>query len=394
MASLPRVCIVGAGAAGLWSAIRLVEAGWTGAELTIIEPDPKQSDDHTWSYWVREAILPEEVDKRRFNRVEVQAGGQRTQHSCAPYWYESVRSSAFYAYAKEVLAKAEVRWRTGTVTALEEYADRKVQVESRITESGPSQTQDFDYVLDSRLPLIDVADPRYHSTLQHFGGRFVRFEAPVLDPDLAVFMDFIEVAGEVAFLYVLPQSPIEGLVEIAVFSKTVWDHNRYDDAIAAYIKERYTLNGDPVAYTVVESEYGVIPMTDQPLWRESSARIWKIGTAGGWVQPSSGYAFTRCARFATEIAEALSHANPTPWRPSAVQQVFNSTMLGYLIDRPDLAGSTFYELFERNGAPQTFSFLDEDSSVADTMRLMWNSPRRAFARRALGETARRLTGAK
>ncbi len=393
MAERPKVCIVGAGAAGLWCGIRLAERGWCGDELTIVEPDAKSADDHTWSYWLREPLLPAYVRKQTYDSVELAADGSRATFDCAPFWYESVRSSEFYAYAKQVLAKAGAKWVAGTATDVETYAGEKAHVRITTSEGGVTSV-DVDYVLDSRSPRIDVHDQRYLTTLQHFGGRFVRFASPVLDRSKAVFMDFAEVGGEVAFFYVLPQTESVGLIEIAVFSKAVWDHRRYDRALDAYMDERFRTAGLAVRYETLEAEYGVIPMTDQPLWRESTDRVWKVGTAGGWVQPSSGYAFTRCARFAAEVADGLLAARPRPWRPSALQQVFNSTMLGYIIDEPTRAGRTFFDLFERNGAARTFAFLDEASTAAETLRLMWRSPRRAFVPRAVGETARRLAGSK
>ncbi len=393
-ASRPKVCIVGAGAAGLWCAIRLVERGWGAGDLFVVEPDAKTGNDHTWSYWLREPLLPASVPKQTYGEVELAADGRRRSFATAPYWYESVRSSAFYAYAKDVLAKAGAHWITGTVTAVASYAAQKVEVSIRPNTTGAVHVLDVDYVLDSRPPVIDVRDARYLTTLQHFGGRFVRFASDVLDVDAAVFMDFVEADGEVAFFYVLPQSTTVGLVEMAVFGKVPWTHARYDRALDAYMEERFRKTGKAVAYDILEAEYGVIPMTDRPLWRDSEPRVWKIGTAGGWVQPSSGYAFTRSARFAGEVAAALSSDSPRPWRPSAVQQVFNSTMLGYIIDEPGVAGQVFFDLFARNGAARTFSFLDEGSAVSETLKLMWNSPKRAFVPRALTETARRLVGAK
>ena len=178
------------------------------------------------------------------------------------------------------------------------------------------------------------------------------------------------------------------IVELAVLSLEPWRPERYDAALDAYLADRYP----GVDLRVDEREYGVIPMTDAPLWRESTPRIWAIGTRGGWIQPSSGYAFARMARFAHEVAHALSRPTPRPWRPSPVQQIFNATMLRYVNERPGQAGRVFFDLFARNGAPRTFRFLDEDASLGETLALMWNSPRLPFAGLAVRETAARVTG--
>ena len=112
------------------------------------------------------------------------------------------------------------------------------------------------------------------------------------------------------------------------------------------------------------------------------------------MQPSSGYAFTRCARYATEVVRRLRDGATGGTYPGHVEQVFNSVMLAHSIEAPGRAGRTFLELFRRNGAAATFAFLDWELGVADTLRLMWRSPRGEFTRRALREVGvrvRRLT---
>ena len=387
----PSVCIAGAGAAGLWCGIRLVEAGWPGDRVTVVEPDDKTADDHTWSYWTRQDTVPASLVYTRYNRVEVAAEGERVDLPCRRYRYESIRSSAFYAYAKQVLAKAGVTWLQGRVVGLEEYGGEKVDVRVALGKGerlNDSQTLTVDYVLDGRPPRVDVAAPGYASTLQHFGGWFVETERDVFDSGLATLMDFVPVDGGVGFFYVLPKGPREALIELAIFSRDVWLHERYDAALAKYLQDRYDLaEGD---YALSEREYGVIPMTDQPLWAGATARVWKIGTAGGWVQPSSGYAFTRCAKYASEVARRLRAGATAGPYPGHVEQVFNSVMLAHSIEAPERAGRTFLELFRRNGADDTFAFLDWEAGLGKTARLMWRSPRGEFTRRALREVGVRV----
>ena len=382
----PHVLIAGAGAAGLWCGIRLVEAGWPGERITVVEPDAKSSDDHTWSYWTRRAIVPEDLVYTSYDRVEVAAEGERLDLATGDYRYESIRSSSFYAYAKQVLAQAGATWVRGRVVALEEFGGEKVDV--RVDTRSARHVYTVDYVLDSRPVDVDVTAPGYNSTLQHFGGWFVETSTDVFDPGLATLMDFVPTEGGVGFFYVLPKGPRQALIELAVFSTEVWAHARYDAALAAYLYDRYALG--PQDYGLREKEYGVIPMTDQPLWAGASARVWRVGTAGGWVQPSSGYAFTRCARYATEVARRLRAGATTGVYPGVVEQVFNSVMLAHSIESPERAGRTFLELFRRNGAAATFAFLDWELGAADTLRLMWRTPRGEFSRRALEAVVGRL----
>jgi len=380
----PSVVLVGGGAAGLWTAMRLLEAGWQGERLTIIEPSGKTEDDHTWGYWAHESLLPPEVEQSSYNLITLAAHGERATYVAAPFRYFSVRSSAFYAYAKQRLAEAGVVWVSDVATQI---TDNESHATVQLSQRKASIAAD--YALDSRPPSIDLQDKSYYSTLQHFGGWFVETHDNRFNPDEVVFMDFLELDKEVGFFYVIPYGARKALVQLAIFSKTPWPRDDYDSALSDYLTKRY-----PGAYRVIDWEYGAIPMTDAPLWSDSTHRVWRIGTRGGWVQPSSGYAFSRCARFGGEVADQLLQANPKPWKPSPVHQTFNSVMLGAVIDRPEMAGHLFLDLFQRNGVERVFSFLDEQSGVAETLKLMWQSPRTEFSRRAVTELAARIKGRK
>jgi len=380
----PRVVLVGAGAAGLWTAMALIEHGWSGDRVTLVEPSGKTENDKTYSYWAKASLLPSTVKQDVFSKIFVGNDGAHKTYELSDYRYYSLRSSHFYAHAKGVLAKAGIRW----ISQRAEHLNEGISNVEVIMDNGVSLSADF--VLDSRPPKVEVPSNRYNATLQHFGGWFVDMSSPVFDLEEVVLMNFVSVADGVAFFYVIPSSKTKALVEIAVFSEKPWTKSEYDERILAYIKENY--GNAPME--VAEKEYGIIPMTDQPLWKGSTKRVWNIGTRAGWVQPSSGYAFTRTARFANEVAEQLKQSDPFSWKPSAVQQVFNSVMLGYIIDNPSKAGKVFFDLFAKNGPTRTFDFLDEASDLGQTIQLMWSSPKGPFTIRAIKEGFARLNGSK
>jgi len=94
----------------LWTAISLLEEGWSGKQLTIIEPSGKTEDDRTWSYWAKTPLLSNVVVQRSYTKIALASDGKRQSYLLDEYKYFSMRSSSFYAYAKGVLAKAGVVW--------------------------------------------------------------------------------------------------------------------------------------------------------------------------------------------------------------------------------------------------------------------------------------------
>ncbi len=386
MRARPRIVIAGAGAAGLWTALSLIDAGWSGDDLCLVEPSAKDTDDRTWSYWAKAPLLPGGLELASFGNLRLRNAGRSIGLPTAPYSYYTLRSSAFYAYAKTRLAAVGVQWIRAAVTGFSE-SERCVRV---VLEGGGFL--EADYALDGRPLRSDLTLPHTNATLQHFGGWFVRTGTDTFEVGVATFMDFRPdpLSGGVLFFYLLPFSEREALVEVAVLSQNVWDEPEYDRALGDYLDGRFP----GVRYDITEREYGVIPMTDEARWGSATGRIWPIGTRAGWVQPSSGYAFTRTRRFGEELAQNLLSRRPKAWRPSPLQQVFNSTMLSYILAKPERAGDFFLDLFARNGAKRTFDFLDERAGVVDTLRLMWSSPKLEFGVRALRETGLRILGRK
>ena len=46
-------------------------------------------------------------------------------------------------------------------------------------------------------------------------------------------------------------------------------------------------------------------MTTYPFYKGSTKNITKIGTAGGWVKPSTGYSFKNCEKYSLRILDNI-----------------------------------------------------------------------------------------
>ena len=98
-------------------------------------------------------------------------------------------------------------------------------------------------------------------TLQHFVGLHLRFDKPVFDPTTVTLMDF-DVSQEhgLHFLYVLPFSETEALVESTFFSSTVLKQEIYEEYIHDYLRERFSVTQEMLNQAeLVRMERGVVP---------------------------------------------------------------------------------------------------------------------------------------
>ena len=136
-------------------------------------------------------------------------------------------------------------------------------------------------VYDSRTPTQQP-----NKLKQHFLGKVIRTDE-IDYKDIVNLMDFrVSQDDGLHFMYVLPLSNNELLIESTVFSKNVLEKNWYEDKINFYIKNNLKINN----YQLIEEERGILPMYF--INNDNDENYINIGSRGGATKVSSGYAFS------------------------------------------------------------------------------------------------------
>lgn len=245
-------------------------------------------------------------------------------------------------------------------------------------------------MFDSR-PAAPIR-PGFTQLLQHFRGWTVHFDRPVLDPDLAILMDFQVPQPErgVAFGYCLPLAPDRALIEYTEFSRRPLPSEAYDRALRDYLERRWsTRPGSGARIEAVED--GVIPMTDAPFARRVGRRVFRLGTAGGATRPATGYTFAAIQRQAEEIAVRLLDGRvPVPPRPYPLRHRWMDAVLLRALDRGYIQGpELFTGLFADHPSDRVVRFLDGLSGPRDELAIMRSTPWPAMMRAAIEDAATR-----
>lgn len=102
------------------------------------------------------------------------------------------------------------------------------------------------------------------------------------------------------FVYVLPFSETEALVEYTFFSKTIPDIGVFKEGLKNYCSDNLRLD----KYSILEEEYGVIPMSNHRP-KIVDGKIIKIGTAAGQTKTSTGYTFDYIQRNSQAIVASI-----------------------------------------------------------------------------------------
>ncbi len=364
--------ICGAGAAGMSMAYFLSDDAFKDKRILMLDQDKKEKNDHTWCYWDNHKSPFDEILTNAFDHIYFHSQYYSDKLKIAPYSYKMLQADKFYKFIHEKLkACSHIEFRQEAIKRVTENQFAEITTDKNTYRARIAFKSFIDYD-------IDISQHLY--VAQHFGGWFIKMEDPYFDTQTATFMDFrIPQNDDCRFFYVLPVSPNEALVEIAIFSNHILKQQDYDTYIEAYISTYLNIN----KYSIKEKEIGVIPMTDYPFWKHNSRKIYHIGGAGGAIKPSSGFAFKRIQQHTQLLIEALKNGkdlNPTYSIFQNRFHLYDQVLLDVLLTQDRNGDKIFTELFRNNPAPQVYRFLDGDTSIMQEMKLFSSLPIWPFLR--------------
>ncbi|WP_028666438.1 lycopene cyclase family protein [Runella zeae] len=378
--------IAGGGLAGLSLAYYMNQTILREKSILIIDQDTKTKNDRTWCFWEKDGATPfDSIVHRQWKNVFFHGTNYSDKLDLGPYTYKWLKGVDFYNFVKTNLLT------NPNIVFVQERIERLIDTPAGGFIITPDNQYLGEYVFDSIKPLkLDLAD--CHNLLQHFKGWEITTDKPVFDIHCPTMMDYrvAQKGTGVRFMYILPESPTRAMVEYTVFSDKLLSPDEYDAELHQYIKDFLKIEN----FTIEHEEFGVIPMTDEPTLQHPGEHIIRIGTAGGYVKASTGYAFQRTQRFTQELVRNLVtlgkplHAPPT--LRTRFKALMDSTLLNVLLYNRAPGKDVFTALYKKNPTPLLFSFLDEDTSFAEDFRIMNTVPLVAFIIGMLDAIRKRL----
>jgi lycopene beta-cyclase len=361
--------LVGGGAAGLSLAYHLAqEPRLAGKRVLLIEPEPKDQNDRTWSFWSAQPGLFDHLAVGEWTKIAYRSPGFSQVLQLQEYRYRTIRGLDFYQFVQQALGARPAQFTLvrGTVTDLTETATGVV------ARTATGEEYRARYAFDSRPPTIERRPEKHRYLLQHFVGWEIETDHDVFDPDVVEFMDFRgPQQHEARFIYVLPFGPRRALVEYTLFSALVLEKTEYEKYIIDYLHNTLGLTSDQ--YRITAEEIGAIPMTDHPLPARAGARIINLGTRAGRAKPSTGYAFQRIQAQSARLVAALAATGHSPANPTGDRwqfHWFDTLLLDIMQRQGETTRDLFAQLFKRNPVERVLRFLDEKTSWADNLRIM------------------------
>jgi lycopene beta-cyclase len=363
----------GGGLAGLSLAWNLVRGPFPGARILLLDKEPKNQNDRTWCYW---SDAPGDFDSLAVKtwaemHFDHPAGSLRIP--LRAYRYRMIRGLDFYQFLTGELAKhSGVKWEYGDIQSVADVLDGAEAVLDGKRFRGR-------WAFNSLVRPDDVpaGNGRYIFLKQHFLGWEVVISQDAFDPSAFTLFDFrTPQSGAMRFFYILPVSYRRALVEYTLFSERILPEAEYTSALEFYLRDVLHVP----QYEIAAREFGVIPMTDYPFPRRLGAHILAIGTRGGRVKPSTGFAFRRIQADTANIVRSLERfGDPFHIPPDPIShRWYDTTMLRIMYAHPERMGDILLGMFRQNPVERVFRFLDEDIGRLETVRLFATMPTMEF----------------
>jgi len=365
--------ICGGGASGLMLMRALCfDPFFDKKKILLLEKESKNTNDRTWCFWEEKESDWESILYKSWDFAEFKAAGVDKSINLNPYKYKMIRGIDFYKKIYEELAQKSnitlINQEIVDVVDKKKYGLVRTKNESYIGNKVFSSLPNHLHLENkNKFPVLN----------QHFIGWFVKTEHPIFKPDTIQFMDFdLPQKGNTRFMYVLPFSENEALLEYTLFSEDLLENEEYETAIKDYLSQK-----NAGEFSIEDKEQGAIPMTAYPFWKSNTPNIMHIGTAGGWTKASTGFTFQKTMRKTNEVVAFLKQDKALNTLLQKNRFWFYDLLFLDVLSKHNEKGHLLFSLmFKENKTDRIFKFLDEQTSFLEEIKIMMSFPAGLFVK--------------
>lgn len=370
--------LAGGGMAGLSLAFYMSQLPFfKDKTILIVDKEKKEKNDRTFCFWQSENSVFEPIITQKWPKILFFGNDhQPVEYALAPFEYKMLKGIDFYNFIyKNLENHSNISFKYEAVEAIDS--------ENNLVKTAQQNYQATEYIFDSVFRPSFNKDNQ-NNLLQHFLGWTITTQDQVFDITLPTLFDFrVPQETECRFVYVLPESPTKALIEFTIFSDNLLQQADYERILKNYIQSILGI----AHFEITDTEYGVIPMSDENVAQNTNSKIIKIGTAGGFVKASTGYSFERTQAKLQQMALDISqNKHPLASLKSTVWKNYMDSVLLHVIKLKRIPqDQIFTALFHKNGASQLFKFLKGDTNLWEDIKLMNTVPKLPFIKSAISQ---------
>ena len=361
----------GTGLAALMTVYKMIQSGkFTDKSILLIDENTKKTNDRTWCFWQEEQSVWEQAISKKWDLALFVNANFSRELELKPYQYNRIKGLDFYNQVFDLVSKQK------NIHFLNEKITDINELKTHVYVATETQSFTGEKLFNSIYRKFEVENQTQYPVLQqHFIGWFIKSKEAVFNPEQATFMDFsVAQKGNTRFMYVLPTSTTEALLEYTLFSHQLLEKSEYEAEIQNYIQKLGITD-----YEITEKEQGSIPMTCYPFWKKNTHRVLNIGTAGGWTKASTGYTFRNSDKKSTQLIVFLQKETNLKKFHKGTKFWFYDLLLLDILDRKnELGASIFSSMFKKGNPNLIFKFLDEETSLFEDIKVILKCPKMPF----------------
>lgn len=361
----------GSGLAAVMTVYKMAQSGkYNDKKILLLDDNSKKTNDRTWCFWEKENSIWDSIVSKKWDSALFANEIFNRNLAIQPYQYKMIQGLDFYNFVFESLSKQK------NISFMNEKVTDINELENHVYVATENNSFTCNQVFNSVYNKAAVTtQTKFPLLQQHFIGWKIKSEKAVFNPEQATFMDFsVEQKGNTRFMYVLPTSENEALLEYTLFSHSLLAKSEYENAIEDYIQKLGITN-----YQILEKEQGSIPMTCYPFWKKNTKKVLNIGTAGGWTKASTGYTFKNSDKQSSRLVDFLQKETDFRKFHRKTKFWFYDLLLLDILDRKNELGSRIFSSLFKDGNPALiFKFLDEETTLSEDIQVILKCPKIIF----------------
>lgn len=367
--------IAGSGCAGLSIAYYLAHSRLGACRVLLIDRLKKSENDRTWCFWTTQPTEFDTIINHSWHHLIFADKQGELSQALPNLSYQLLKGLDFYQFTQDAIAQhSNFEHLTGEIASIGEDAAGAYVV---VGEEKYGAKWVFNSCLDWRA--WQAQNQHQLFLLQHFKGYIIETESPQFRAQQATLMDFRTAQpGDTRFFYVLPFTEHKALVEYTIFSENLLQASEYHTELLNYLHQQLGIE----QYTILDEEFGVIPMTDASHPHSKGSHIIPVGILGGAIKPSTGYAFLKIQQQAQQLVRQLEQGQiPDARLPRKWRFRFYDRLLLHIINKEGhLVNIIFSSLFRNNPIERILCFLDERTTIWQELLIFARLPIRPFLR--------------
>ena len=362
------VAIIGAGIAGLTLASRIMQKD-AGLKVSVIGPEDNRNQ--RLSFWIDkknagnyQPFITHQWQTWSFNHSR---SGHASHRACHQR-YVSLDAKVYKKHLRKQLFATGCHLQSASVTNIDiERANNVVYVRDEAITAAT--------VIDTRAPCIPETTLK-----QQFWGSVVDLPRPhgLAAPILMDFQVTPIAKDGVTFVYVLPLTSSQLLVEATTFSTRLQAESDYQRCVSDWLLQHFDY---PLTIDDDKSESGLLPMGPvTPL----ESGIPRCGMAGGAARSSTGYAFQGIERQAALMASQLSAGKQPETRSPFSRKTdwMDKVFLHVAKEHPAQLEILFMAMAQRLSGDEFAHFLSDTGGWMPSLRAIMVAPKLTFIRAA------------